>query len=170
MEKQVIIIYAGANGLLDDIPANKVVAFEADLYPFLEAKYPKILENISAKKALDKDIEAELNKALEEFKINFNQSTNQNNQSSYNGVPVKYVDDIPNEAIVVDFYDTRTERHEFEKYFYYEGTFYYDTGMNYRILNVNETKTGCKHVHMHDKNNKQVSLVITRFLQQYDLI
>ncbi|WP_334082959.1 F0F1 ATP synthase subunit alpha [Helicobacter typhlonius] len=71
IEKQVIIIYAGANGLLDDIPANKVVAFEADLYPFLEAKYPKILENISAKKALDKDIEAELNKALEEFKINF---------------------------------------------------------------------------------------------------
>ena len=71
IEKQVIIIYAGANGLLDDIPAHEVVAFEAELYPFLEAKYPKILEDISAKKALDKDIEVELNKALKEFKINF---------------------------------------------------------------------------------------------------
>ncbi len=57
--------------MLDDIPANEVVAFEAELYPFLEAKYPKILEDISAKKALDKDIEVELNKALKEFKINF---------------------------------------------------------------------------------------------------
>ncbi|WP_300971037.1 F0F1 ATP synthase subunit alpha, partial [uncultured Helicobacter sp.] len=71
IEKQVIIIYAGANGFLDNIPANRVVAFETELYPFLEAKYPKILEDISAKKALDKDIEVELSRALEEFKANF---------------------------------------------------------------------------------------------------
>lgn len=54
-----------------NIPAEKVVDFEAELYPFLEAKYPKLFEEISAKKALDKDIEAELEKALGEFKINF---------------------------------------------------------------------------------------------------
>ena len=71
IEKQVVIIYAGSRGFLDSIPANKVVEFEAELYPFLEAKYPKLFEDISVKKALDKDIEAELNKALEEFKINF---------------------------------------------------------------------------------------------------
>ncbi len=71
IEKQVIIIYAGANGYLDNIPANKVIKFESELYPFLEAKYPKIFEDISVKKALDKETEAELGKALEEFKINF---------------------------------------------------------------------------------------------------
>ncbi len=71
IEKQVIIIYAGANGYLDNIPANKVIKFESELYPFLEAKYPKIFEDISVKKALDKETEAELSKALEEFKINF---------------------------------------------------------------------------------------------------
>ena len=71
IEKQVIIIYAGANGFLDSISANRVVAFESELYPFLEAKYPKIFEEISVKKALDKDIEAELSKALEEFKMSF---------------------------------------------------------------------------------------------------
>ena len=71
IEKQVIIIYAGANGFLDNIPANRVVAFESELYPFLEAKYPKIFEEINVKKALDKDIEAELSKALEEFKMSF---------------------------------------------------------------------------------------------------
>lgn len=71
IEKQVIIIFAGANGFLDNIPTDKVVEFEAELYPFLEAKYPRIFEELSVKKALDKNIEAELNKALEEFKINF---------------------------------------------------------------------------------------------------
>lgn len=71
IEKQVIIIFAGANGFLDNIPTDKVVEFEAELYPFLEAKYPRIFEELSVKKALDKNIETELSKALEEFKINF---------------------------------------------------------------------------------------------------
>lgn len=71
IEKQVVLIYAGAKGYLDDIPANKVIDFEADFYPFLEAKFPKILEDIRTKKALDKDTEEELNNALKEFKISF---------------------------------------------------------------------------------------------------
>lgn len=71
IEKQVIIIFAGANGFLDNVPTDKIVEFEAELYPFLEAKYPRIFEELSVKKALDKNIEAELSKALEEFKINF---------------------------------------------------------------------------------------------------
>ncbi|PAF49900.1 F0F1 ATP synthase subunit alpha [Helicobacter sp. 12S02232-10] len=71
IEKQVVIIYAGTKGFLDDVPANKVVKFENELYPFLEAKYPKIFEDIRMKKALDKDLESILVKALEEFKISF---------------------------------------------------------------------------------------------------
>ena len=71
IEKQVTIIYAGAKGFLDDIPASKVVEFENGLYPFIEAKYPNLFEEIKAKKALDKDIEATLNKALSEFQSSF---------------------------------------------------------------------------------------------------
>ncbi|PAF52732.1 F0F1 ATP synthase subunit alpha [Helicobacter sp. 13S00477-4] len=71
IEKQVVIIYAGAKGFLDDIPVSKVVKFEDELYPFLEAKYPKIFEDIRMKKALDKDLESVLAKALDEFKIGF---------------------------------------------------------------------------------------------------
>lgn len=71
IEKQVVAIYAGAKGFLDDIPTNKVVKFEDELYPFLEAKYPKIFEDIRMKKALDKDLETALSKALDEFKISF---------------------------------------------------------------------------------------------------
>lgn len=71
IERQVVAIFAGAHGFLDDIPANKVGHFENDLYPFLEAKYPKIFEGIRSKKALDKDLEASLTKALEEYKLSF---------------------------------------------------------------------------------------------------
>jgi F-type H+-transporting ATPase subunit alpha len=71
IEKQVVIIYAGANGYLDDIPANSVVKFEAELYPFIEAKYPEILEGIRTKQKIDDEVENKLKTALEEFKSQF---------------------------------------------------------------------------------------------------
>ena len=71
IERQVIIIYAGAKGFLDDIPASKIVEFERQLYPFIEAKYPNLFEEIQSKKALDKEIEITLNKALGEFQSSF---------------------------------------------------------------------------------------------------
>lgn len=71
VEKQVIIIFAGAKGYLDNIPANKITKFEADLYPFIEAKYPKIFETLISKKAIDADLEALLKQALEEFSNSF---------------------------------------------------------------------------------------------------
>lgn len=71
VENQVVIIYAGSNGYLDDIPVSVVTKFEAELYPYIEAKYPDIFEQIRNKKALDKDIEEALDKALNEFKAIF---------------------------------------------------------------------------------------------------
>jgi F-type H+-transporting ATPase subunit alpha len=71
VEKQVVIIYAGANGYLDDIPATSVVKFEAELYPFIEAKFPEILDGIRAKQKIDDEIENKLKTALEDFKSQF---------------------------------------------------------------------------------------------------
>jgi F-type H+-transporting ATPase subunit alpha len=71
IEKQVVIIYAGANGYLDDIPATSVVKFEAELYPFIEAKFPEILDGIRAKQKIDDEIENKLKTALEDFKSQF---------------------------------------------------------------------------------------------------
>ena len=71
VENQVIIIFAGSNGYLDDLPVSAVTKFEAELYPYIEAKYPDIFEQIRNKKALDKDIEEALDKALNEFKAIF---------------------------------------------------------------------------------------------------
>ena len=71
IENQVVIIFAGAKGYLDDLPTSAVTKFESDLYPYIEAKYPEIFEQIRTKKALDKEIEELLHKALKEFKATF---------------------------------------------------------------------------------------------------
>ncbi|QOP40994.1 F0F1 ATP synthase subunit alpha [Sulfurimonas marina] len=70
-EKQAAIIFAGNEGFLDDLDASDVVRFEAEMYPFIEASYPQILENISSSKKIDDDTDALLKKALEEFKASF---------------------------------------------------------------------------------------------------
>lgn len=71
VEKQIVMIFAGARGFLDDVDVDKIGEFENSLYPFVEAKYPKVFEEIRAKKALDNDIESTLNNALKEFKSTF---------------------------------------------------------------------------------------------------
>jgi F-type H+-transporting ATPase subunit alpha len=71
VEKQVVMIYAGVKGHLDSIPASSVTKFEQDLYPFIEAKYSKILDSIRDSKKLDDDTEKELVDAIEDFKSQF---------------------------------------------------------------------------------------------------
>ena len=71
VEKQIIIIFAGTKGYLDKVPVNKVTDFESELYPFIEAKYPKIFEILSVKKSIDSELEVLLKKALEDFKSIF---------------------------------------------------------------------------------------------------
>ncbi len=71
VEKQVVAIFAGAKGYLDNIPASKVTKFEPELLDFIESKYPLVLENIRASKQIDTDTETELKKAIEDFKVSF---------------------------------------------------------------------------------------------------
>lgn len=71
IEKQVVIIYAGAKGFLDDVAVDKIVSFEKELYSFIESKKPEIFENIKQKKALDSEIENSLKAIIEEFKLGF---------------------------------------------------------------------------------------------------
>jgi len=71
VEKQVVIIYAGTRGYLDDIDPKSIRKFEDELYPFIETKYPQIFESIRTKKKLDEETEEVLKKALEDFKAGF---------------------------------------------------------------------------------------------------
>ncbi|MCJ8325903.1 MAG: F0F1 ATP synthase subunit alpha [Campylobacterales bacterium] len=71
IEKQICILYAGTRGFLNEIPVADVVRYESELHPFIEQKYPNILEDIKSKKKLDSDTENTLKAALEEFNTIF---------------------------------------------------------------------------------------------------
>lgn len=71
IEKQVVIIYAGAKGYLDDVAVGSVTKFEAELYPFMEAKYSNIFDSIRESKKIDDETDANLRKALSDFKTSF---------------------------------------------------------------------------------------------------
>jgi F-type H+-transporting ATPase subunit alpha len=69
MEKEVAIIFAVTNGFLDDVPVEKVQAFEAAFHSFMDSNYPQWHEALRTKLALDDDLTAQLRKAIEEFKL-----------------------------------------------------------------------------------------------------
>lgn len=71
VEKQVLIIYAGTSGVLDDMPVTDCRPFEAGLYPFVENAHPGILTEIREKKALSDDLKKRMDAALAEFKTRF---------------------------------------------------------------------------------------------------
>ncbi len=68
VEKQVAVIFAAINGLLDDVEAEKIKDFEEQYLKFMADKYSDILNKIIEKKDLDEEIEGELKKSVEEFK------------------------------------------------------------------------------------------------------
>ena len=71
VENEVVSIYIGAKGFLDDMSVDLVTKFEEEFFTFIKAKYPQVLDQIRTKKALDKDIEDSLNSAIDEFKATF---------------------------------------------------------------------------------------------------
>jgi F-type H+-transporting ATPase subunit alpha len=71
VEKQVMIIYAGVNGYLDDVPVEACRRFEEEFFAFIEARYATLPGEIKDKRQLDADLEAALRKAIEEFKADF---------------------------------------------------------------------------------------------------
>jgi F-type H+-transporting ATPase subunit alpha len=68
VEKQVVIIFAGTNGFIDDLPPTALKKYENELYSFIESKHPDIFADILKKRELDNDLRAKLKNALEEFK------------------------------------------------------------------------------------------------------
>jgi F-type H+-transporting ATPase subunit alpha len=68
VERQILIIYAGTNGFVDDLPLSALKKYEQELNSFIESKHPDVFADILKKRELDGDLRAKLNKALEEFK------------------------------------------------------------------------------------------------------
>ena len=77
VENQVVVIYAGNNGYLDEIPVEEVSRFEKELLETMELKHKAVLEEIEEKKELSEDLIAKLNNILDEFTNNFKVSIKQ---------------------------------------------------------------------------------------------
>jgi F-type H+-transporting ATPase subunit alpha len=69
--KQVLILYAGTTGAIDDLPAEQVREFERELYKYAETMSAQTLKAIGEKKALDDALKAEMTKLISEFKERF---------------------------------------------------------------------------------------------------
>lgn len=70
-EKQVVSLYAGVNGYLNDIEIEKVSKFEKFLYQELDAKNRELLKNIRQAREMTPDIEENIKKVIDEAKENF---------------------------------------------------------------------------------------------------
>src|ERR1035441_9062351 len=71
IEKQIMIIWAGTKGYLDDLPVEVCRKFEAELYRFLDNAQRAVLDEIRTKKVLDADLTAKIKAIIEEFKSRF---------------------------------------------------------------------------------------------------
>ena len=68
LDKQVIIIYAGTRGLLDDVPVDKVADFEQQLHQYMDANHPEIGKSIMETFELPAEQEQALDTAIRQFK------------------------------------------------------------------------------------------------------
>src|SRR3954467_4352356 len=74
VEEQVISLWAGANGYLDDVPVEDVRRFEAELLEFMRTRKEEVGKAIVEGGALTDDVEAQLKEAVEEFTKGFQAS------------------------------------------------------------------------------------------------
>jgi len=71
LERQIIIIFAGTQGFLDDLPVDKCRKFEEELYRFIDNAHRDIRDQIRDQKVLDDPLRARLRDAIKEFKARF---------------------------------------------------------------------------------------------------
>ena len=74
VEKQVVSLYAGTNGYLDEIPVDEVQRYEHELLEMMDLKHSDLLGSIAMKKDLTDEITASLKKVLGDFTTSFKAS------------------------------------------------------------------------------------------------
>ncbi len=71
VEHQIVIIFAGGQGMLDDIPNERVDEFEKGLLGYIDAKHSEMLAAIKSAGEISDEINKELRKAIEDYKKGF---------------------------------------------------------------------------------------------------
>ena len=61
-------MYAAEKGYLDDVPVNKILAFESGLHAFMHSNHGALMQDIVKTGNWDDKIEATFKAALDEFK------------------------------------------------------------------------------------------------------
>ncbi len=68
VEQEVMVIYAGTKGYLDDVPVARVTEFQSEFLKFVDASTPQLRKELADKKELTDALEAQLKQALSDFK------------------------------------------------------------------------------------------------------
>ncbi|HZZ44494.1 MAG TPA: F0F1 ATP synthase subunit alpha [Tepidisphaeraceae bacterium] len=68
VEQEVMVIYAGTKGYIDDVPVNRVQEFQNAFLQYVDASAPQLRQQLSAKPELTDDVEKQLKQALDSFK------------------------------------------------------------------------------------------------------
>ncbi len=71
VERQILIIFAGVNGHVDDLPIEAMRPFEQGLSRFVEASYPEIYKELNEKKVIGEDLSQKMEQAIREHKEEF---------------------------------------------------------------------------------------------------
>jgi len=71
VEKQVLIIFAGTNGYLDDLALEDCQPFEQGLYEFMDNSFPSVGSQLVQKKQIDEPLRVEIHRMLDEYKAKF---------------------------------------------------------------------------------------------------
>ena len=70
-QQQVIVLFSGTKGYLDPLAIGEIRAFEDGLLAYLASAQTALIEDLTKKKQIDKEIEARLHDALKEYSANF---------------------------------------------------------------------------------------------------
>ena len=70
-QQQVVVLFAGTQGYLDDFKVSDIRAFEDGLYKYFESAQTALIADLTTKKQIDDDIRARLHAALKEYSANF---------------------------------------------------------------------------------------------------
>ncbi|MCF3945735.1 F0F1 ATP synthase subunit alpha [Acidiphilium sp. AL] len=71
VEEQVVAIFTGTRGHLDDVPIDRIGDFESQLISELKARAPEILKSIRDDREIKKDVEAKLTEFIQSFAKSF---------------------------------------------------------------------------------------------------
>lgn len=76
MHKQVLILFAGTRGFLDELPINMLAEFEQELYANVEKKNADVFSQLKEKQAIDDELDKKMRSAISEFVKEFKANRN----------------------------------------------------------------------------------------------